>query len=38
MLPGMETPIRSYRDLRIYQAAFVLQQELAPQLRPSAVP
>jgi len=28
MLLGMETPIRSYRDLRIYQAAFALQQEI----------
>jgi len=28
MFHGMETSIRSYRDLRIYQAAFVLQQEI----------
>lgn len=28
MLPAVQTPIRSHRDLRIYQAAFALQQEI----------
>jgi four helix bundle protein len=34
MLLAMQTPIRSHRDLRIYQAAFALQQEIFKTTRP----
>jgi len=38
MFLDMETSIRSYRDLRVYRAAFVLQQEIfrATQTFPTA--